>query len=88
MIFTKGQYQEEEVENSFDSAASELGVSRDQLKVNIEPAKIFWIAEDYHQNYAELNSLKYSFYRFNCGRDRRLDDVWGDNAGSTSPWAN
>ncbi len=87
VIFTKDQYQEQEVENSLDSAASELGVSRDQLKVNIEPAKVFWIAEDYHQNYAELNSLKYSFYRFNCGRDRRLNELWGDNAGRTATWA-
>jgi peptide-methionine (S)-S-oxide reductase len=37
----------------------------------------FYPAEDYHQNYYKTNSLKYRFYRFSCGRDQRLTEVWG-----------
>ena len=39
-----------------------------------------------HQNYAENNAVKYNFYRFSCGRDRRLDSVWGDNARTGNAW--
>ena len=44
------------------------------------------MAEEYHQDYAEKNELKYKFYRFSCGRDKRLDKLWGDNARSTNLW--
>ena len=32
------------------------------------------------------NELKYKFYRFSCGRDQRLDKLWGDNARSSNLW--
>ncbi|WP_404325524.1 peptide-methionine (S)-S-oxide reductase MsrA [Aerophototrophica crusticola] len=41
----------------------------------------FWPAEDYHQNYYQVNSLKYKYYRYGCGRDARLKELWGDTAG-------
>ena len=37
----------------------------------------FYLAEDYHQDYAKNNTLKYKFYRSSCGRDNRLKKVWG-----------
>ena len=46
----------------------------------------FWLAEEYHQDFAERNELKYKFYRFSCGRDQRLDKLWGDNARSANLW--
>jgi peptide-methionine (S)-S-oxide reductase len=40
----------------------------------------FYPAEAYHQDYYLKNPLRYRFYRFNCGRDQRLEELWGDEA--------
>ncbi|WP_335341567.1 peptide-methionine (S)-S-oxide reductase MsrA [Sedimenticola selenatireducens] len=36
--------------------------------------------ESYHQDYYKTNSVRYKFYRWNCGRDQRLKEIWGDKA--------
>ena len=38
-----------------------------------------------HQSYAENKAVKYNFYRFSCGRDSRLDSVWGDTLAPVTP---
>ena len=86
VIFTADDAQAQAAQASAEAAARELGQSRSALKVELRQAARFWPAEGYHQNYAENNAVKYNFYRFSCGRDRRLDSVWGDNARSGNAW--
>ena len=86
VIFTADDAQAQAAKNSAQAAAQELGVAVSALKVEIRPSARFWPAEGYHQNYAERNALKYNFYRFSCGRDRRLEELWGENARSGRPW--
>ncbi len=39
----------------------------------------FYVAEEYHQDYHHKNPLRYRAYRFGCGRDRRLSELWGNS---------
>jgi len=86
VIFTSGATQAEQARASRAAAARELGRPAAELKVRIQPLERFWPAEAYHQNYAERNTVKYRYYRWSCGRDRRLDTVWGPRARSGAPW--
>ncbi|MGZ8997414.1 MAG: peptide-methionine (S)-S-oxide reductase MsrA [Allosphingosinicella sp.] len=42
----------------------------------ILPRRTFYRAEEYHQDYYTKNPTRYRFYRWNCGRDARLREVW------------
>jgi peptide-methionine (S)-S-oxide reductase len=86
VIFTADGAQAREAESSAQAAARELGIARSDIKVELRDAARFWPAEEYHQNYAELNAVKYKFYRFSCGRDRRLDSVWGAKSRQSTQW--
>ena len=46
------------------------------IVVAITAAGPFYRAEEYHQDYYKKNSAQYRFYRFGCGRDRRLEQIW------------
>jgi peptide-methionine (S)-S-oxide reductase len=48
-----------------------------KVKVDILPATKFWAAEDYHQDYHNKNSVRYKLYRWRCGRDQRVGEIFG-----------
>ena len=37
----------------------------------------FYPAEEYHQDFYKKNPIRYKFYKYNCGRSQRLEELWG-----------
>jgi peptide-methionine (S)-S-oxide reductase len=50
---------------------------KEKVVTEIKPATTFTAAEDYHQNYHNTNPVSYKFYKWNCGRAQRLEQIWG-----------
>lgn len=50
---------------------------RDEIVTEITPASAFYPAEDYHQDFHQKNPTRYKFYKSGCGRDARLQQLWG-----------
>ncbi|USN87758.1 MAG: peptide-methionine (R)-S-oxide reductase MsrB [Candidatus Nomurabacteria bacterium] len=61
-----------------------LHVFADPLPIVVIPRVQFWPAEEYHQDYAKKNPLRYKFYRSSSGRDNFIEKHWGDAAGEFS----
>ncbi len=86
VIFYQNSYEENKSNEALISAAKELKVSNEKIKVEVKSKNKFWLAEDYHQNFADNYELRYKFYRYSCGRDKRLDQLWGDNSKTANEW--
>jgi peptide-methionine (S)-S-oxide reductase len=79
-IFVGSDEQRQLAEQS-KQALSESERFDEPIVSEIVAAGPFYPAEDYHQNYAQKNPLRYFLYRTGCGRDERLAEVWGEEAG-------
>ena len=88
VIFYQDSIEENKSNDALTSASRELQVPIEKIKVEVKSKNKFWLAEDYHQDFAENNEFKYKFYRYSCGRDKRLDELWGVNSKSGNEWSN
>ena len=59
------------------TALAASGRLQQPIATVILAATTFYAAEDYHQDYHTKNPLRYSYYRHGCGRDQRLQELWG-----------
>lgn len=76
-----GTAQEERLAEASKKTLEDSGRFDQPIATQVVAATTFYPAEDYHQDYYKKNPIRYKFYRFNCGRDQRLHDLWGDKAG-------
>jgi peptide-methionine (S)-S-oxide reductase len=61
-------------------ALERSGRFQESIVTRVTAATAFYPAEEYHQGYYLKNPVRYRVYRTNCGRDRRLRQLWGDLA--------
>lgn len=59
------------------AALAASGPLKKPVATVVRDAGPFTPAEDYHQDFYIKNPLRYKFYRYNCGRDQRLQEIWG-----------
>jgi peptide-methionine (S)-S-oxide reductase len=59
------------------AALEASGRFKHPIVTEIAAVSAFWPAEEYHQHYHVKNPVRYRYYRFGCGRDRRLEELWG-----------
>jgi len=79
-IFPTDEQQRTEAEASLAALAASVRLPG-PIATRIEPAAPFFPAEAYHQDFHRKNPVRYRSYRFGCGRDARLKELWGDLAG-------
>jgi len=73
-IFAHDDEQKRLAEASKQAVAAQL---KQPIQTEIVAAGPFYKAEEYHQDFHLKNPTKYKFYRWNCGRDQRLQQIWG-----------
>jgi peptide-methionine (S)-S-oxide reductase len=79
-IFVLDDEQRKLAEASKKQVEAEL---KKPILTQIATAGPFYKAEDYHRDFYLKNPTKYKFYRWNCGRDQRLEQIWGAKKGDS-----
>ena len=74
-------YHDDQQKNLADASKYALNNNKpfkQPIVTQITKASTFYAAEDYHQNYYKKNPVRYKYYRYSCGRDKRLEALWGE----------
>ena len=67
---------DQEFINKVNLYISKIEKNHDQnVETLILPFKNFYLAEDYHQDYYKKNPIKYTYYKYSCGREQRIKDI-------------
>ena len=78
--YRSGIYWQNEAERKAAEASRDALLKSGRFKTihtELAPASAFWLAETYHQDYYKKNPIRYAYYRKSCGRDARVEEVWG-----------
>ena len=73
-------YHDEAQRKAAEQSLAELNRSKpfsQPIVTEITAFEVFYPAEDYHQDYYLKNPIRYKTYRYGCGRDKRLEELWG-----------
>jgi len=76
-------YQDEQQKTVYEASLVKVKQNKpfeSEIVTPILPAAEFYLAEDYHQDYYKKNPIRYNYYRNGCGRDRRVQQLWGSVA--------
>lgn len=75
-IFYQTEEQRDIAQASKD-ALSASGLLKAEIVTQLTASSRFYPAEDYHQDYYLKNPVRYNYYRWGCGREKRLEALWG-----------
>jgi len=78
--YRSGIYWQNEAERKIAEASRDALLKSGKLKqvfTEIAAASVFYPAEEYHQDYYTKNPIRYAYYRNSCGRDARVQEIWG-----------
>jgi peptide-methionine (S)-S-oxide reductase len=69
--------EEKRASEASKQAIEQSGRFNEPIVTQIVMASQFYLAEDYHQDFYKKNPIRYKFYKYNCGRAQRLEELWG-----------
>ena len=77
-IFYHDENQKQLIEESKQRIESSKNFP-ESIVTEIAPALVFYTAEEYHQDFYTKNPIRYKYYKWNCGRAKRLEQLWGNS---------